>query len=107
MSHTAIKCRRFDDVFAQYDEFFAYGPGAFWWGDHPGWSERTMFLVVPGHRGVCAIPVVPHGEGPPEWAGHTWSGHENFPTIRASILTPTWHGWMTTGVLTTLMWSAM
>lgn len=100
-----IQCKRFPHAMGdQYEEFFAYGSGAFFFDDqiHPD-DGLSLYVVVPGSRSINQVRVkVDGGQGGKDERGwfHSWDGNRDAPTIRASILVPNiWHGWMTAGVL--------
>ena len=95
-----IECKRFD---AFTDEFFQHGPGAFFWSaDLHHSDEESLYLLVPDDRSINWIRVKhDSGNGGQDDRGwfHSWNGDKNKPTVRASILTATFHGWLTDGEL--------
>lgn len=101
-----IQCKRFDMRSPErwrenYDGFFAYGPGAFDFMDwHDGYS---IIILVPGSKAPIRCRVKQEGtNGGQDEHGwwHTWDGDLEKPTLRASIGTSFFHGWLTNGVLT-------
>ena len=99
-----IPCKRFGDIWADYDAFFAYGPGAFAWNEIDG--HRVMHLLTPSGR---AKPRSEHVvlymmRQPDNWAQpgpvNGWDGNEGRPTLHPSVLVPgSWHGFLEDGAL--------
>lgn len=79
------------------------------WQRVPGamWNAFWVADVWPGPDGLSLVVALPGGgewniDGPAKNDGRPWSRTGKPPriTARPSILTPTYHGWLTDGVLT-------
>ena len=100
-------CQRFD----KWDkDYMAYGVGAFNWQTREDDLLPSMIILLPcpalrrgwlPYRIRCKAgdPRIEGGGNDGQWYHH-WNGDRERPTVRASLGSQGWHGWLTDGILT-------
>ena len=103
------ECKRFADVGRNENilaEFWAHGPGAFFWTERGDWEGRAICIVLP-RVGTIVLPVLRGAAAGSTQTGiHVWGwdGDVNCPTLRPSIDArgsgdSRWHGFLKAGCL--------
>ena len=96
-----IPGKMFQDLPAEYQDFFEYGPGAMCWSkDLEG--RRVLIFIVPPLRVVRVYTDTDEHNWCTPGPISRWDGNEARPTLKPSIQLKEWHGYVKEGNLWTV-----